>query len=68
MLLWLLDGGPRKFYIYNQSVENALEQVEDTASLAVDFVDEKPSGLSCAVQRSQGGGKSRELCDMMPLS
>ena len=46
--------GPRppKNSVYNQSVENALEQVEDTASLAVDFVDKKLSGLSSGAQRS----------------
>jgi hypothetical protein len=65
-----LDRGPRKNSVYDQSVENALEQVEDTASLAVDFVDKKLSGLiSGAHKDRQGVGKSPELCDMiMPLS
>jgi hypothetical protein len=41
----VIRWGPRKKIVYDQSVENALEQSEDTASLAVDFVDKKPSGL-----------------------
>ena len=44
-------GAPGKFSVYNQSVENALERVEDTASIAVDFVDKKLSGLSSSAKR-----------------
>jgi hypothetical protein len=30
--VWLLDGGPLRNSVHNQSVENALEQEEDTMS------------------------------------
>jgi hypothetical protein len=55
-LVWLLDGGPRRNSVHNQSVENAPEHVEDTVSELcgrstdanvknIDSVDKKPSGL-----------------------
>ena len=45
-------GAPEDFCKQSKSVENALEQVVDTASLAVNFVDKILSGLSAAAQRS----------------
>jgi len=48
----VIGWGPPKRFCLDQFVENALgRKVEDTASLAVDFVDKKLSGLSSAVQR-----------------
>jgi hypothetical protein len=41
----VIRWGPRNFFVYDKSVENVLEKAEDTASLAADFVDTKPSGL-----------------------
>ena len=64
----VIGWGPRKNSAYDQSVKNALEQAEDTASLAVDFVDKKLSGLSSAAQRSPRRWQDLELCDVMPLS
>jgi hypothetical protein len=30
--MWLFNGGPRRYPVHDQSVENAQEQVEDTVS------------------------------------